>query len=135
METYKSELELQQKVWLWFYENYPQHRLPMVGNKPRCLLVHNLLNAKSIVEAAKLQSCGLTKGFPDLTLYVPKYPFCGLVMELKLPGEKPRKEQIEVLDALSINKYYVCVCDTFFEAKKQIEDYLSLIQLDEFTSK
>jgi len=123
---YKSELQLQAIIWQWFYNSFPEFRLPKVGNNPRCLLIHNLLNAKSHIEAAKLSGAGLTKGFPDLTLFVPSKGFHGLHIELKLQGQKPRKEQIEVLEALKAQNYQTCVCDNHEDAQKIIKEYLAL---------
>lgn len=128
---YKSELHLQQIIWLWFYNTYPEYRLPSVGKIPRCLLIHNLLNPRSKVEGAKLVSCGLTKGFPDLTLFVAKKGYHALHIELKKPplhkglaSVKPRKEQLEVLGALEIQGYKCVVCDTHEDAQRVIIDYL-----------
>lgn len=125
MYQYKSELHLQSIIWQWFYNKYPEHRLPLRGKNPRCLLVHNLLNAKSVVEGAKLASCGLTKGFPDMSLHLPRKGFHGLHMELKLPGMKPKPEQLDVLHALEENGYYVCWVDNHLDAQQEIENYLN----------
>lgn len=124
--SYKSELEIQQKVYTWFYGKYKEYRIPPVKNKPRCLLVHNFLNPRSVVEGAKLQGAGLTKGFPDLSLLIPKGKYHGLHMELKMPGERPRMEQIQVLHALEEQGYKVCICDNHESAIKEIEEYLLL---------
>jgi len=121
---YKSEHQIQQMVWLWFYENYPQYRLPPVGSNPRCLLVHNYNNPRSMVAGSKLVSCGLTKGFPDLTLYVPSLLYHGLHIELKQPGEKASKEQKEVHEALRSQGYAVEVCDNHEVAIEAIMNYL-----------
>lgn len=122
---YQSELQIQSLVWRWFYKTYPEYRLPMVGRSPRCLLVHNLLNPKSRIEGAKLVGCGLTKGFPDLSLFVAKGGYHGLHIELKLPKQKARKEQIEVLEMLKIQGYQCVVCDSHDKAIAVIKKYLS----------
>jgi len=121
--TYKSELQIQQMVWTWFYNQYPQYRLPAVGSNPRCLLVHNYNNPRSMVAGSKLVSCGLTKGFPDLTLNVPSNGYHALHIELKMPGEKPSKEQIEVHEGLRVQGYAVEVCDDHEKAIECILNY------------
>lgn len=124
-EQYKSELQLQAICYQWFYNNYPQYRIKSQKVKvPRCLLVHNLLNAKSHVEAAKLNGAGLTKGLPDLVLYVPSQGYPALFIELKLPGEKPRPEQLEIFEALRAVGYKVAWVDTFEKFKNLIYEYL-----------
>lgn len=125
-EEYKSELEIQQKVYTWFYNTWKKYRLPAYKNKPRSLLVHNLLNPKSVVEGAKLQGCGLTKGFPDLSLYIAKAGYHGLHIELKMPGKKARPEQWDVLHALEEQGYKVVVCDNHNDAIWEIDSYLKL---------
>lgn len=122
---YKSELHLQSIIWQEFYNTYKEFRLPPVGNKPRCLLIHNLLNARSSVEGAKLQGCGLTKGFPDLTLFVARKGYHGLHIELKLKNEKPKKEQREVMAALEGQNYKVAWSNCHEEVREIIKDYLN----------
>jgi len=121
---YKSELHLQAVLWQEFYKKYKQYRLPPVGNKPRCLLVHNLLNPKSSVEGAKLQGAGLTKGFPDLTLFVARKSYHGLHIELKINKEKPKKEQVEVFEALRAQGYKVIWGNNHVDILEEIENYL-----------
>lgn len=120
-----NELQLQSKIWRWFYDTYAEYRLPPAGKQPRCLLVHNYNNPRSVVSGSQLASAGLSKGFPDLTLYIPNLMFTGLIMELKVEGQKPKKEQWDYLDKLEDLGYYTCWCDTFEKAKSEIENYLS----------
>lgn len=122
---YKSELQLQSDIWKWFYNKYPEYRIEKVGKQPRCLLVHNLLNAKSVVEASKLSSAGLTKGLPDLTLYVPRNGYNGLFMEIKLEdGGRPRKDQDTCMKSLSNQGYYCGCVNSLEDAKDMIKCYL-----------
>ena len=90
---YKSELQLQSKIYTWFYNKFPEFRIKSTDKKtkqPRCLLVHNFLNPRSVQEGAKLGGCGLTKGLPDLTLLVPSGKYHALFIELKIGKNKPR---------------------------------------------
>lgn len=123
----KSELKLQQEIYIWFYNAYPEYRIPNPSGglkQPRCLLFHNLLNAKSKVEGAKLAGCGLTKGVPDLFLAVPKGGFSGLYLELKIGKEKPKKYQEEVSFKLIEVGYSSNWTNNFEDAKKIIQNYL-----------
>lgn len=124
-----SELKLQQQIYIWFYNNYPEYRIPNPSGglkQPRCLLFHNLLNAKSKVEGAKLAGCGLTKGVPDLFLAIPSGPCSGLYLELKIGNEKPKKYQLEVMESLKNQGFAVGWTNNFEEAKEMIENYLNL---------
>jgi hypothetical protein len=91
----------------------------------RCLLIHNLLNPKSKVEAAKLKGSGLTKGLPDMTLLIPKGKYHGMFIELKIGNNKPTIEQLEMFEALRIQGYYVTWVSTLEKARKEITDYLN----------
>lgn len=126
---YKSELQLQSKIYTWFYNKYPEFRVGSSGKKikqPRCLLVHNFLNPRSVQEGAKLAGCGLTKGLPDLTLFVPAGMYHGLHIELKIGKEKPKDYQIDLMNALREQGYYVTWTNNEEEAKQIISDYLYL---------
>ena len=123
---YKSELHLQSIIWREFYDTYREFRLPPVGNTPRCLLIHNLLNAKSRIEASRLIGCGLTTGFPDLTLYVPRKGYHALIIELKLENEKPEKRQKEVMKALEAQGYKVVWSNCHEEVREIIKEYLNV---------
>lgn len=129
---YKSEMHLQSIIYKDFYSSYPELRIPQAKPKhPKCLLIHNFLNPRSVVEGAKLKACGLTEGFPDLTLFVARKGFHGLVIELKIPNkntgaiQKPRPEQKEVMKCLQNQSYLVTWCDNHHDAKEIFETYLN----------
>ena len=123
--VWKSELQFQAALYQWFYNKFPEFRIISKGVKtPRCLMIHNLMNPKNKVDGAKLAAAGLCKGFPDLSLYVPNTQYHGMVIELKLPGEKPRPEQIDVLNALSNQGFKTLWTDDIETAKKEILNYL-----------
>ena len=122
---WKSELQLQSKLFQWFYNNYPEYRIKSKKIKtPRCLLIHNYLNPKNKIDGSKLIGAGLCKGFPDLTLYVSKGQYFGLIIELKLPREKPKPEQLETMDALRLQGYKVVWHDNLEDSKNEIINYL-----------
>ena len=125
---YKSELDLQAKVWRWFYSEFPEYRVNSKDLKqPRCLLIHNLLNAKSVVEGAKLAGCGLTKGVPDLTLLVPKNGYGALFIELKIGNNKPEKHQKEYMERLETMGYKCCWVNNLDDAITHIKNYLGIL--------
>ena len=129
MKEYKSELKLQSNIYIWFYNNFPEYRIESKSKsvkQPRCLLVHNLLNAKSKIEAAKLAGCGLTKGLPDLFLAIPSKGFHGLYIELKIGKEKPKDYQLEVMSKLESQGYCAQWTNNEEEAKKIITEYLNI---------
>ncbi|MCP4502850.1 MAG: hypothetical protein GY822_23165 [Deltaproteobacteria bacterium] len=118
---------MQSKLFIWFYNQYPEFRILSKNVKtPRCLLIHNYLNPKNKIDGAKLNAAGLCKGFPDLSLYVPRGDYFGLIIELKMPGEKPRPEQFDVINALRVQGYKVVWCDSLEQSKNEIINYLSI---------
>lgn len=48
---------------------------------------------------------GAKKGWPDITLPVPRGGFNGLFLELKRKGNKPSNEQVDLLNALKKHGY------------------------------
>lgn len=127
MKEYKSELHLQSLIYRWFFSCYPEFRIKSKSIKtPRCLLIHNFLNPRSAVEGSKLNGCGLTKGFPDLTLFVKRGGYGALIMELKIEKEKPKPEQLEVFEALRAQGYFVTWSNNLEDAQKKINLYLNL---------
>jgi len=138
----KSELHLQSMLVQWFYTSYPEFRICTITGirtsaqqkkqdeqktEPlRTLLFHNLNNPKSVVEGAKLSSCGVVKGRQDMTLYVPRGQYHGLCIELKDLGERLKPEQIEVAEMLIKQGYCYEWVDNLNDAKQLIIDYLAL---------
>ena len=127
-DEWKSELQFQSKLFIWFYNSFPEFRITSKKIRtPRSLLVHNYLNPKNAVDGAKLAAAGLCKGFPDLSLHVARGGYHGLMIELKLPSKKPRPEQFDVMNALENQGFKVVWSDDFEEVKKIIIDYLALV--------
>ena len=126
-EVWRSEMELQSKLYIWFYNEFPEFRiLSKTVKTPRCLLMHNYLNPKNKIDGTKLVAAGLCKGFPDLTLNVSRGGHGALMIELKLPKQKPKKEQLEVHIALRLQGYHVVWCDSLEGAKNEILKYLKI---------
>ena len=72
------------------------------------------------------KSEGLKSGVPDIFLSVAKNGKHGLYIELKYGKNKPSKNQLEWLSALSDEGYEAKVCYGFDEAKKAICDYMGI---------
>lgn len=132
--TSKSELHLQSQVVQWFWITYPEYRICTISSlKPiggteqlRSLLYHNLNNARSVVAAIKLNASGMVHGMLDMFLAVPAGDYHGLYIELKVPGKKPKPDQIEVGLKLMEQGYAVAWCDTFEDCIQLIISYLAL---------
>lgn len=77
-------------------------------------------------DGQKLQRMGAKKDFPDLTLFVARGGYHGMVMEIKKLGEKPRQGQLEYLRALEDQEYYACWRDSFESAQSSINWYMRL---------
>jgi hypothetical protein len=56
-------------------------------------------------QMARLKLEGLTVGWPDYQLMVPRSIYHGLFLEIKAPGMKPTPIQLTILDALNANGY------------------------------
>lgn len=114
---YKSESQHQAALVKWFWNKY---------KNLRGLLYHNFNNPRNQVQGAQLRSLGLMKGNPDLTLALPRGGFGALYIELKKPGEKPRKEQVEQMERLEAAGNKVEWVDNAEDGARVIEDYLTL---------
>lgn len=76
--------------------------------------------------ASKLARLGVRKGILDIALDVPCRGYHGFRMELKKPGcgGKLSEAQVEYIDFLRANGYYVVVGCDFDELKREILWYL-----------
>lgn len=115
--NYKSESQHQAALIKWFWNKYKQYR---------GLLYHNFNNPRNAINGAQLVAVGLIKGNPDLTLAVPKGGHGALYLELKKPGEKPRKEQLKQMERLKKAGNLVKWADNAEEAAEIIVNYLKL---------
>lgn len=74
--------------------------------------------------AAKTSRMGMRRGVPDIWLPVPSNGHHGLVIELKIPGNRATKEQKDWLDQLKFSGYRALVCYGADEAIETIREYL-----------
>lgn len=76
------------------------------------------------VTAARLKAMGVRRGFPDLTLWLPRGGFHGLAIELKAGRNRATAEQIAWLDHMASTGWMAVCCIGFDAARQTIEDYL-----------
>lgn len=75
--------------------------------------------------AGRLKAEGVKAGVPDICLPVPRPPYAGLYIEMKVAGRPPSSEQATWLAALNELGYLALVCDGFEAARAAIEGYLA----------
>lgn len=72
---------------------------------------------------------GLRKGWPDYGLDLPAGPYHGLRMELKeIDGNKPTKEQLDILARLETVGFKCCVAWGFDDGREQLDRYLDFFR-------
>lgn len=69
---------------------------------------------------------GLRRGYPDMSLDVPRGPYHGLRIELKVGRNRLTPDQEWWLEQLCAHGYRAVACWGFDEAIAAIEDYLSM---------
>lgn len=75
-------------------------------------------------EAASLKKQGVKPGVPDLILPVARGEYFGLYIELKAGKNKPSTHQLEWIENLNQQGYFVKVCYGWIEASEVIINYL-----------
>lgn len=81
-------------------------------------------------EAGKLKAMGVRRGYPDLTLLIPRGIYHGLLIELKVPELKTKKdggassEQIAWGIYLKENNYGYKLCHGWIDARDTLISYL-----------
>jgi len=118
MKRRHPESELQRMCIRYFRLQYPQYAklLFAIPNGGR----------RSVVEAAIMQGEGVIPGVPDLFFAKPG-PWSrsyGLFIEMKAPGGKVNRPQLEMHEALTRQGYEVRVCNSFDLFASIIENYL-----------
>ena len=112
------EHEHQKALVRWFDMHFKDHR-------GRLLAIPNG-GHRHIRVAAKLKSEGVRAGVPDLHLPVARGEFNGLWIELKAPGGKPSKSQLDWLHYLNEQGSMAALCVGWKAAKETIESYLAI---------
>lgn len=75
--------------------------------------------------AKKMKAQGLKRGVPDILVFEPNGKYKGLMIELKIKGNYPTKEQKEWIAELNERGYYACVCTGFDEFRKVFNQYFN----------
>jgi len=92
----------------------------------------DLINIASFGEAIgaqrmnRLKRMGLTPGYPDINIFVPSAPYHGLLIEMKIKGERVKPHQLDIHDKLRKQGYFVGVAYNWEEAKHITSDYLDI---------
>lgn len=123
--TPPTPLEHDEQVALFQYAEIQER------TDPRWRLLNasqNGLAAASTVAAARAKAAGMKKGFPDISLPVPRGPWHGMYIELKRVGAPPSAvstDQKKWLADLTEQGYRAIVARGWVEAVEQIETYLA----------
>lgn len=93
---------------------------------PLLELVHHIANERKCTPAqgARLKRKGVRKGILDVNVPIPNQIYCGLWLEFKKKGEKPTKEQVNIMNLLHGAGHCVRVVYSSDEAIKTLKDYL-----------
>ena len=91
-------------------------------------LTHHSPNGghRSAVTGARFKALGVRRGFPDLTLWLPRGGFHGLAVELKAGRNKMTPEQADWLAHMSSAGWMVACCVGFDAARDTFASYLAL---------
>lgn len=76
--------------------------------------------------AGRLKAEGLKPGIPDMMFAVPRGPYHGAFIELKVGRNKPTKLQKQCHLNLRAQGYFVAVCYGCWEAMDTLKGYLAL---------
>jgi len=128
----REEDHLQMICIEWFNLQYPRKILYHIVNS---LQFVGGSNRGSFVGALKkLVRMGLKRGMPDLCLAEPRGPYCGLYIEMKIPGNDAEEHQLDIHLRLRRNGYAVYVCKEFDQFRHIIDGYFLLDKWEEFSS-
>ena len=81
---------------------------------------------RHVATAHRLKKEGVKSGVPDLFLACPMGRFHGFFCEMKSSSGSPTKNQIEWMQKLEQQGYYIRICYGWLEARQEIETYLGL---------
>lgn len=84
-------------------------------------------NSAGIKWGIRNRQLGVKSGVPDLMLPIPAGQYHGLFIEMKTKHGKTSENQDRWLKALNAFGYQAVVCHGWEEAKKCLEDYLSML--------
>lgn len=99
------------------------------GAYPELRMLHAIPNGgkRGKAEAGRMKAAGVKAGVPDMCLPVARHGCHGLYIELKrASGGRVSKEQVAWMDALTRQGYRCALCRGWNEARKVIEEYLTV---------
>jgi hypothetical protein len=104
------ETDLQKACVKWFRLQYPNH---LINHQPNG-------GKRNAIEASKFKEMGTVPGWPDLFI-----PSIRLFIELKSEKGRLSENQINVIDYLKKNGYFVEVINNFEDFVKITNKYLN----------
>lgn len=113
-----KEWEEQAAVFDWWKNAYPKH-IRLFHHSP-------MEGERKVVTGVFLKRQGMQCGYPDIAIAIPRGPFHGLYIELKVPPRKPTPEQLQMLKELSEQGYLAVICNGADAAIDQISNYMAL---------
>lgn len=117
-----SESQIQQSFFSWVRSQIPHDwRYNLIISTP------NQGAPNAHVHTAKLKAEGLKKGFPDISVLIPRHNYHGLFIELKTLKGKPSKEQITNIQFLNKAGHLAMIISTDKPSKlvKLVQIYLN----------
>jgi len=87
--------------------------------------VKNEEKSGSAIVGSRFRAAGVKKGVSDVVLPVARKGCHGLFIEMKKPGGKASKEQLEFGVKVQAEGYGFCVCDSWEKARDVLIEYLT----------
>ena len=123
-----SESKHQQILFQW------SDLMVKTGKYPELRWLHSIPNAPKLgatsdnktraIRGAQMNREGRKKGVSDIFLPVRRGSFSGLYIELKVPGNKPTREQLEFGCFVAEQGFFFCVCEGWVAAQDMVVGYL-----------
>ena len=110
-----EESKIQQACVRWFSYQYPEYRR-VFGNST---------NGVATSQGRILKAEGLLAGEADIHLYVARQGFHGLFIEMKTATGRQSENQQTFEKAITKQGYKYCVCRSFDEFMRIINNYLN----------
>lgn len=110
-----GENRLQSQCFLWFWNNYPEHRQ---------MLFHVQNKARNAIEGNKFKAMGVVPGVSDLILILPAARI--IFIEMKVGEGRQSPHQVSFQDKVTKRGHSYVIIRTFEEFKSLIEYCLNL---------
>lgn len=117
MKHLPKEMQMQIMVMDWLRMAHP------VWHKKYVFHIANERKVSKLV-GYWLKRMGVRSGVSDIFIMKPNDTYHGAFLELKMPGKKPSKTQIEFLEDAIECGYMAKVCHGFDHTIKEINDYI-----------